>query len=379
MPIYLDHTATSKPTPAVIACVTDLLPSLFGNPSSIHEAGRAADRRLQSDRNQMAQDLGCSPDLLFLTSGGTESINTAVKGIFMRRAKKTNRLIISAGEHAATHETAAFLKQWGVTVSCVPITAKGTVDLDALESALHEPAALISLIHVSNETGAINPVSEITALRNRLQPETPIHLDTVQTWGKMPFSFDESGVELLSGSGHKLGAPKGIGWLIKKKNVLIEPLLHGGGQQEKMRSGTENPVLAAALATALREKSARLESDRAFVQQLRNRFLDQIEQTGIPNQVLSPPDGIPHILSVAFPGLRGETLVNALSAEGIYFSSGAACSSRRNKKNQVLTEMGLPEKLIQSAVRISFSEENTVEEIDETAFAIAKAYRRLVR
>jgi cysteine desulfurase len=374
--IYLDHAATTRPTQSVIRCIGHHLDVHYANPASVHEAGRAAARQLQSDLAVIAGFLGCRPQELILTSGGTESINTALKGVLTRRSRQPRRLIISRGEHAAVRETAAWLTQQGIAVEQLPLTDRGTVDLAALEQALQQPATLISLIHVSNENGAVNPVDELVALRDRLQPEALLHLDAVQTFGKTPFDFAGSGVDLLSGSGHKIGAPKGIGWLIKHRRVRLDPLFHGGGQQNGLRSGTENPPLAAALAVALAEGTQNLDDQIARVRQLAVRFLANIRQTGVRFRILSPEQAVPHILCLAFTGLRGETLVNALSAEHICISAGSACSSRKNQSNPALQAMGLDPETVRCAVRISFSVTNTAEEIDLAAAAIVAACRQ---
>lgn len=379
MAIYLDHTATARPTPSVIRCISQQLEAHYANPASIHEAGRAAGKQLQSDLAVMSGVLGCRPQELILTSGGTESINTALKGVLTRRSRLPHRLIISRGEHAAVRETAAWLEQQGVTVEQLPLTVRGTVDLGALELALQQPATLISLIHVSNESGAVNPIDQVVALRDRLQPEALLHLDAVQTIGKTPFRFAGSGVDLCSGSGHKIGAPKGVGWLIKHRRVRLDPLIHGGGQQNGFRSGTENPPLAAALAVALTESTHQLENQINAVRQLASRFLATIAENGILHRILSPELAAPHILCLAFAGLRGETLVNALSAAHIYISAGSACSSRKKDGNLALQAMGFDPETVRCAVRISFAATNTADEMDQAAAAVVSACRQYGR
>ncbi|MDW7656692.1 MAG: cysteine desulfurase family protein [Bacillota bacterium] len=376
MTIYLDHTASTRPTPAVIRCIGHQLDAHYANPASIHEAGRAAGKQLQSDLSVISGIIGCQPQDLILTSGGTESINTALKGILMRRSRQPRRLIISRGEHAAVRETAAWLEQQGIAVEQIPLTDRGTVDLAALELALQQPVSLISLIHVSNESGAVNPVDELVTLRDRLQPDALLHLDAVQTFGKTSFHFARSGVDLISGSGHKIGAPKGIGWLVKHRRVRLDPLLHGGGQQNGLRSGTENQPYAAALSVALTDCTQQLDDQISYVRQLAGRFLALLEQSGVQYMKLSPEQAVPHILCLAFSGLRGETLVNALSAAHIYISSGSACSSRKNSGNPALQAMGFEVKTVRCAVRVSFSVTNTVEEIDLAAAAIIAACKQ---
>ncbi|MEA4888291.1 MAG: cysteine desulfurase family protein [Clostridiaceae bacterium] len=379
MPIYLDHSATTRPKPAVIACLAAQLADHYANPASLHRLGQAEEKNLKTSKQTIAGLLDCRPEQLYLTSGGSESINWAIKGTLWGNRRRGGRLIISGGEHAAVRETAASFETQGSPVVRLPLTSAGTVDLDSLEQALQEPAALISLILVSNETGAVNPVSEIVRLRDRLQPDTPIHLDAVQTFGKLPFSFSQSGVDLMSGSGHKVGAPKGIGWLVKKEKCLLQPLIHGGGQQGGLRSGTENPPFAAALALAMTLTADHLPEKIEHVAFLRQILLKELAAEQTEPLILSPAGSVPHILAAAFPGLRGETLLHALEAREIYLSTGAACSSRRSKGNTVLKAMGVSDADALCAVRISISPDNTEAEMLETARAIAESCRKFRR
>jgi cysteine desulfurase len=377
--IYLDHTASARPTPAVLATYGRQLAEVYANPSSPHQAGRAAEKALLDARGRIAKSLGCVPAALILTSGGSESINMALKGCLLRPARLPRRLLISQGEHAAAWETAAWLETQGCAVERLPLTRSGVVDPDAFAAALSEPAGLISLILVNNETGAINDVAGMVALRDKLSPRTPIHLDAVQAWGKIPLGFDASGVDLMSGSGHKLGAPKGIGWLLRQPRCRLDPLVHGGGQQNGWRAGTENPPLAAALALALEEACVGLEPLARTARELSERLLAELDAAGTRYTILSPPVRAWPILAIAFAGLRGETLVNALSAESIYIASGSACSSRRSKGNRVLAAMGYDAETVLGAVRISFALSNTTDEIREAARAINTAWHRLAR
>ena len=379
MSIYLDHTASTRPTPAVLETYGRQLAEVYANPSSPHQAGRDAEKSLLDSRKRIAKHLGCAPDSLILTSGGSESINMALKGCLLRSSRLPRRLLISQGEHAAVWETAAWLETQGCKVERLPLTGQGVVDLDALDRALREPAGLISLILVNNETGAVNDPARIVALRDRLSPKTPIHLDAVQAWGKIPMAFDASGVDLLSGSGHKLGAPKGIGWLLRHPRCRLDALVHGGGQQKGYRSGTENPPLAAALAAALDEAIPGTEALARTARSYSALLLAELDAAGTRYTVLSPPTRAWPILAISFAGLRGETLVNALSAESIYIASGSACSSRRGKGNRVLTAMGFDAATVLGAVRISFARTNTTDEIHSAARAINTAWRRLAR
>jgi cysteine desulfurase len=274
----------------------------------------------------------------------------------------------------------AWLEKSGYEIVRLPLTPNGSVSLEQLAQALEQPAALISLIHVSNETGAVNQAADIVRLRAAARSQAAIHLDAVQTTGKLAFDFIRSGVDMISGSGHKIGAPKGIGWLVKGANIRLQAQIHGGGQQDGLRSGTENPPAALALSVALAEAILDLPGKIAYVQRLRDLFLDELHQSGMKPVVFSPTDGVPHILSLAFPGLRGETMMHALEARDISISTGSACSSRHSRRgNKVLRAMGVRDDLAACAIRVSFAPSNHEDEIRAVARAMADIHRQLSR
>jgi cysteine desulfurase len=377
LPIYLDHSASRKPYPEVLALFARTLENHFANPSSTHTGGQEAQADLAASKKQIAACIGCLPEELALTSGGTESINWALKGLAIGNPRMPKRIITSCGEHAAIRETCLFLERQGWSVEVIKLCQNGQVDLDDLARALQKPAALISMIHVSNETGAVNAVADLVRLRDELAPQTLIHLDAVQTLGKFPFHFSHSGVDLLSGSGHKCGAPKGIGWLAIRRGIRLEPLIHGGGQQQGRRSGTENPPLAAACALATQMAVDRQAGQVVHVRLLRRLFLDALTAENCRLALLSPPDGIPHILAVAFPGIPGPVMQRALASQSIMVSTGAACSSRRSAASPVLLAMGVAKPLAECAIRISLSDSNSTTEIEQAAQAVAAICRKL--
>ena len=379
MPIYLDHSASARVWPAVVEQLSANLTDYYANPSSAHRLGQAAEKKLNDSKTKIAALLGCHKNELLLTSGGSESINLAIKGYLAANPRQGMRVLSSQGEHAATAESLSFLRLQGYTCEEIPIQPDGCVDLGILAKAMQQPAALLSLIHVSNESGAINQVAEIVRLRNQLQPQMAIHLDAVQTLGRQPLNFHRMGIELLSGSGHKVGAPKGVGFLLVRQGVRLQPLIHGGGQQHGLRSGTENPPMAAALAQAIELTTAHSSEKETRVRNLRERLLTGLEEEQVNFQVLSPENGVPQILLISFPGLRGETMLHALEARDIYVSTGAACSSKQKKANRILQAMGVPAKLADCAIRISLAASNTDDEIDETRKAIGEICRWLIR
>ncbi len=379
MCIYLDHTASTEIRPQVLDLYHEQLKTIFANPSSMHRLGQTARKSLDNSRAAIAKVLGCQPNELILTSGGSESTNLAIKGFLDANPRLPRRVITSQGEHAATRETLLDLQRKGVEVVWLGLERNGTVDLESLAEALSEPASLISLIHVSNETGAVNDLNSIQKLRNRLQPACAIHIDAVQTLGKYPLDFRQAGVDLMSGSGHKLGAPKGIGWLQVRSKTRLAPILNGGGQQNGLRSGTENPPLTAALALACEIAAANQKDIEQHVSGLRQNFIRALSEKGVQYQVLSPQDGVPHILSIAFPGLRGETMLHALEDKAIYISTGSACASHKKERNHVLQAMGVDNAISECAVRISFSDLNTPEQIESAVFEISRICQWLIR
>lgn len=379
MSIYLDYAATAPLKREVFDIYTEQLQTNYANPASLHGPGLEAEKSLNLSRKKIAELLGAAKARLILTSGGSESINTALKGLFQVKSRQGKKLIISAGEHPAVRKTADFLESRGIKLDVLPLTARGTIDLDCLEKALAEPTALLSIIHVSNETGAVNPLREITAVRNRCQPDTLIHLDAVQAPGKIALDFSRLGVDMLSGSGHKIGAPKGIGWLLLRRGIHLEPLIHGGGQQDNMRAGTENAPLAAALAAALELTVTGTGAGREKVRTLRDYYISLLDDYGIRYELVSPADGVPHILAIAFPGIRAETMLHALEAKQVYVSAGSACSSRKRQINPVLKAMRLQSDLAESTIRLSFAPELTAGEMATAAAATYECYKYLRR
>lgn len=373
-----DTTATSPVLPEVLTEYIDMLGEFGNNPSSSHAGGLRALAKADEAKRIISKCLDCSPDEIIFTSGGTESINLALLGASTAKNRRPKRAITTAGEHDAVLETFKVLRDaHEFEIDVVPLSENGTVDRDAFFSSLDaSPFGLVSFIVASNETGAVNDYMTLRAAVRERSSGAIVHGDIVQVCGKMPFSFKKSKLDLASFSGHKFGAPKGTGVLIKRKGVAIAPLIHGGGQQNNLRSGTENVPGAYALALALQTHVNQLASQREHVESLRHVFLDEIASLDLPHRVISPSDGSPFVLSIAFPGIRGETLLNALSAENIYISTGSACGSKRAGENHVLEAMGLDKATILSAVRISFAPFQSIDDVKHLAARIADNVRR---
>ncbi|MGI6157474.1 MAG: cysteine desulfurase family protein [Saccharofermentanales bacterium] len=373
-----DTTATSPVLPDVLTAYTRRLQQSNDNPASAHLGGLHALEALNEARRTVARALDCRPDEVFFTSGGTESINTALKGIAWARPRLPKRAVASAGEHDAVLQTMAFLRDMlGYEAVHAPLTADGTLDFERLAARLDEaPTGIVSAIGVSNETGAVEDLMAFVRLVREHAPRAFIHLDLVQWAGKRPFSFRRVDPDVVSISGHKLGAPKGTGLLIKKHNIVLTPLLHGGGQQDGMRSGTVDLPGACAVAEALAYRVAHMAEAEAHVQKLRQYVLNGWTARDVRFRVLSPPTGSPYVLSIAFPGIRGATLMNAVSEDGVMISTGAACGSRQDRTNHVLDAMGVDRATMASAVRISFSAERTLDDCDRLVDAVADALAR---
>ncbi|MDD2533651.1 MAG: cysteine desulfurase family protein [Eubacteriales bacterium] len=377
--IYLDHCATTLPDEITLTYYLEQLREHSGNPASLHRLGQLAAASIMSSNKQMASLIGCQPNEIIWTSGGSESINLALKGYVAANPKRGRTIITAAGEHRATQETLAALTREGYCVVTIPIDRTGQLDLDTLEKVLDDNTILMTFLAVNNETGAILPIEKIVEIKNRKRPLAAIHLDAVQAFGKIPLQFSSTGVDFISGSGHKFGTPKGIGFLIKKQKIRLTPLIHGGGQQSGLRSGTENAPLVATAVFALNRANQNILQKINHCQNLREHLLSDLQQSQTEYVIISPPAGAPQILNLAFPGLRGETLQHALERSDVMISTGSACSSRHKGPSDVLMAMGMTKAVAECSIRISLDDNNTQAEMIATARAIHDActkYRR---
>ncbi len=373
--IYLDHASTSRLYPEVASYIKEHMLLDFANPASAHSLGLKQEHLLKDSLEQLAKDLNCKVHELIVTSGATESINTAIQSTVKKLRRNGKRIVSTAGDHEATLNCVKIFKQEGFQTVEAKLTSKGTVDLEHISELINDETIMINVLAVSNETGAINDISAIAGLRNKLAPKALLHVDYVQAWTRIPLDLHRSGADFASFSGHKIHAPKGIGLLYVRDKTPFVPLIVGGGQQSKRRSGTENPLLLSALALASKLGCERMESDNAKVRMLRSVLLEELE--GVPYIMNSPEDGVPHILNLSFPPARGETMLHILAHQGIYLSTTSACSTAQNAKSHVLTAMGITGQRLDGTLRISLAAENTEEEIREAAGAIRQAYEQL--
>lgn len=374
--IFLDAAATTPVRREVLEAMWPYLSGEFGNPSSHHTLGEAAASALADARAAVARVLGCRPGEVTFTSGGTEADNLAVKGIALARQAADpafNRVVISAVEHPAVEESARYLARFhGFAVDVVPVDSTGRVAPEALAAVLRPETALVSIMYANNEVGTVQPVARLAALA-RAQG-IPFHTDAVQAAGWLPLDVKALGVDALSISGHKLGAPKGCGVLFVRGRTRIEPLLHGGGQERGRRSGTENVAGAVGLATALTlAQSAQLQTaDR--VTALRDDFIRDVLHA-VPGAVLTghPTERLPSVASFCFPGTSGESVLLELERQGVVCSSGSACATGSDAPSPVLTALGFEQEVAQTAVRFSFESTVTGAELAAAAEAVGTA------
>lgn len=369
-PIYLDYAATTPVRPEVREAMLPYLgPEIFGNPSSPHRFGRAARAGIDQARREIAEAIGVEPSQVVFTSGGTEADNHAVVGAALaaRRAGKPMRVAVSAIEHKAVLAAAHHVAHLGGEEIILPVDGRGQLDLDALDRALTREPAVVSVMWVNNEVGAIQPIPEIA--RRCCDAKVTLHCDAVQAFGKIPVHLATLRCSLLTLSGHKIGAPKGIGALILRDRKACDAIIHGGGQQFGIRPGTENVAGAVGLGRAVALAAAEQAAVGARLATLRERLLAGIRQA-VP-EVVVHGDGegrggpsAPHILNLAIPGVESEAALMHLDMAGIAASGGSACSTGSPEPSHVLSAMGVPRELALASVRFSLGHETTEAEID---------------
>ena len=357
---YLDNSATTQVLPSVAQKAVEMMVEEFGNPSSLHTRGFRARKLLEEARSQVAQALGAQPEEITFTSGGTESNNLVLFGAAQARRRLGNRIVTTAVEHDSVLNPCRALEKQGFEVVYLKPDKDGRLPEEALMEAIDDKTILVSVMLVNNETGAIFPVEAAAKAIRRKKAPALLHTDAVQGFGKLPFTVKRLGVDLLTLSGHKIHAPKGIGALYMKKGTRILPQALGGGQERGLRSGTESVPLICALGEAVKQLPPAQETlDR--VGEL-NTLLRQ-ELAKLPQvTVHSPEEGLPYVLNFSAGRVRGETMLHFLAEKGVYVSSGSACG--KAKPSHVLEAMGLPKEQVESALRVSFSRFSTKEDVE---------------
>ena len=372
---YLDNSATTQVTPAVAEVAVELMCNTFGNPASVHSLGLDAHKITEQARETVASFMGCKKEEIYFTSGGTEGNNLAILGGTLAAKRKGNKVITTAVEHPSVLQAVEELKNRGFETVVLPVQKNGLVSLQDLEDAIDEQTVFISVMLVNNETGAIQPVDKIREIVKRKNSPALIHTDCVQALGKHPFCLRALGVDLASVSGHKVHGPKGVGALYIKEGVRILPQTYGGGQEKGLRSGTVAVSQIGAFAKAVEQ----LPKGNEGVEQatrLREQLLLGIAQ--VPDAVInSTLEGSPYIVNCSVAGIPSEVMIRALEAEGVYVSGGSACA--KGGRSHVLLAQGVAPKLVDSALRISFSNHTTKDEIEQFLNAFTKACRFLHR
>jgi len=371
MEVYLDNSATTRPYDEVIEYMNEINKYMYGNPSSLHTKGIEAEKLVKKARETISESLGVSSREIYFTSGGTESINLAIRGFLEANPRLGNHIITTKIEHPATLEVFRYLEEKGYKVDYIGVDENGVVKLDELEEKINGNTALISVMMVNNETGSIQPVDDIAAIKNARKRDAALHVDAVQAYGKMQVLPYKQGIDMLSVSSHKIHGPKGTGALYVNRSLRIKPIIFGGGQESSLRSGTENVPGICGFGLAVEKTFDKIEENRLKVKKLYDLFCGLLKKEGVEEyKILSPHNGSPYILNISFPNIRAEVLLHHLEEKDIYVSTGSACSSRKKKLSHVLEAMSLKACDIEGAIRFSFSSFNNEEDIIYTVDAL---------
>ncbi|BCK43495.1 aminotransferase V [Streptococcus suis] len=363
--IYFDNAATTQVYPEVLKTYTEVATKIWGNPSSLHSLGSQATRILEASRKQIAELLGQDSKEIFFTSGGTEGDNWVIKGVAFEKAHLGKHIIVSAIEHPAVKESALWLKTQGFEVDLAPVNARGFVDVSALESLIRPDTTLVSIMAVNNEIGAIQPIQEISQLLAD-KPTISFHVDAVQAIGKVPTErYLTDRVDFASFSGHKFHSVRGVGFVYVKAGKKITPLLTGGGQESDKRSTTENVAGIAAMAKALRLTLDKVADSQKRLAAMKQILVDELGKYADVTVFSGLEDFVPSIVTFGIKNIRGEVIVHAFEDHQIYISTTSACSSKAGKPAGTLIAMGVPQKLAQTAVRISLDDDNDMGQIEQ--------------
>ena len=365
MEIYLDNSATTKPYQEVVDKMVLALTTQYGNPSSIYKKGIEVEREIKEIRRNIARSLGAKETEIYFTSGGTECNNTIIRSVAKLNKKTKNHIISTVIEHPSVLNTLKDLETDGFEVPYLPVGKDGKISLEDLKNAIKKETILVSVMHVNNEIGTIQPIEEIGKYLKSLDEKVYFHVDGVQSYAKIKFRPSRYNIDFMSVSGHKLHGPKGIGFMYVKENNRIKPLLTGGGQEIGIRSGTENVPGIYGIGEAVRILNQDLEGTIDKIRGLRDLLKEEILANIDNVKINSPEDGVCHVLNVSFRGVRGEVLLHYLEQKEIYVSTGSACSSKK-KGSHVLNAIGLTPDEIEGAIRFSLSDLNTKEEIMKT-------------
>lgn len=371
---YLDNSATTRVSEAAAQKALEVMTTEYANPSSLHSFGFKAAKELEAARNQIASSIGADSTEIIFTSGGTEANNLAILGTVAALRRRGNKIITTATEHSSVYDTMKELQKEGFEVIFIKPDTTGSVNPAEVVNAADEKTILISIMLVNNETGAVNPIKEIFTNVKRRFPNITLHTDAVQAYGKMDIKVKNLSCDLLTISGHKVHAPKGVGALYIRKGVRIIPRTFGGSQEKKLRTGTESTPLICAFSVAAGEINVTKNSEIA--KELNTYLRDSLK--ALPDITVNSPDSAsPFVLNFSVKGIRSETMLHHLANSGVYVSSGSACS--KGAKSHVLEAQGLADDIIDSALRVSFSKFNTKSDCDALIAALTSGINTLAK
>lgn len=365
MEAYFDNSATTKVLDCVKDAVVDAMCVNYGNAAAKHRKGVEAENLIREAKKAIANTLKVQEKEILFTSGGTESNNTALIGTALANRRAGKHLITTGVEHPSIYNTMSFLEEMGFEVTYLPVDHRGHISLEDLEKAIREDTILVSVMYVNNEVGAVEPIEAISQCIKKKNPKTLFHVDAIQAYGKYKIRPKKQGIDLLSVSGHKIHAPKGVGFLYIRDGVKIRPILFGGGQQKGMRSGTENVPGCVGLGVAAREAYKDFDARIEKLYTLREHLIAGLKPLGgVTINGSEDRTNAPQIVSASFEGVRSEVLLHALEDKGVYVSSGSACSSNHPGISGTLKGIGVKKELLDSTIRFSLGDLNTEEEVD---------------
>ncbi|GAA0241904.1 cysteine desulfurase family protein [Metaclostridioides mangenotii] len=372
MEIYLDNSSTTRPYPQVVDKMVQALTEDYANPSAAHRKGVEVEKEIKIIRQNIAKVVGAYDKEIYFTSGGTESNNTVIRGVANLYKKRKNHIISTNIEHPSVLNTLKDLEEDGFEVTYLEVDKNGVIDFEEFKDSIRPTTCLVTIMHVNNELGSIQPVKEIGKYLKSLDEKVYFHVDAIQSFGKIDFKPSKYNIDFMSVSGHKFHGPKGIGFMYVKSNSRIKPILFGGGQESGVRSGTENVPgiygIGEAVKVLFDDLSGNIEKMYSLKELLKTELLKIIDDV----KVNSPEDGVCHVLNIAFIGAKGEVLLHYLEQKGVYVSTGSACSAKK-KGSHVLNAIGLTPKEVEGTIRFSLSDMNTEEEILEAAKIIKES------
>lgn len=362
---YFDNSATTMCAPSVIEKMEAVMKEHFGNPSSLHNMGFDAEKELDEARNIIAKSLKSNEKEIIFTSGGTESNNMALIGSAMANKRSGMHIIASPIEHPSINEPLKYLEGEGFDVTYLPCDGNGIVSLSALENSIRGDTILVSIMHVNNEIGSVQPIEDIGKIIKKVNPKCLFHVDAIQSYGKYVIAPKKMNIDMLSVSGHKIHGPKGSGFLYVRSGTKIRPIIYGGGQEQNIRSGTENVYSQCGLGEAVKIMYDNMSDNVDTLRKLKNHFIERIAHMdyAVINGKIDE-DSAPNIVSVSIKDVRAEVILHSLEERGIFVSAGSACSSNKPTLSRTLQTIGVPKELLDKTIRFSFSIYNTIEEID---------------